>query len=112
MHSNVLATLALGAVMFIACNEAPKPAESDQDTTAAAKDTVKKETVCSPFLDKKSFQSTVDGKSTDVVVGFNDLKQYQGPGDAYFGALVGRVGNRIAKGKFLLDGKAYTLAVN
>ncbi|MBX2924148.1 MAG: galactose mutarotase [Chitinophagaceae bacterium] len=53
-----------------------------------------------------------NGKPTDVSVGFKTVKEYQGPGDAYFGALVGRVGNRIAKGKFSLDGKEYTLATN
>lgn len=53
-----------------------------------------------------------NGKPTDVSVGFKTVKEYQGPGDAYFGALIGRVGNRIAKGKFSLDGKEYTLATN
>ncbi|MFT3749507.1 MAG: aldose epimerase family protein [Agriterribacter sp.] len=53
-----------------------------------------------------------NGKPTDVAVGFKTVKEYHGPGDAYFGALVGRVGNRIAKGKFTLDGKEYTLATN
>lgn len=53
-----------------------------------------------------------NGNLTDVAVGFNNLQDYQGPADAYYGALVGRVGNRIAKGKFSLDGKEYTLATN
>ncbi len=53
-----------------------------------------------------------DGKSTDVAVGFNNLQDYQGPADAYYGALVGRVGNRIGKGRFSLDGKVYALATN
>jgi aldose 1-epimerase len=52
-----------------------------------------------------------DGKLDDVVLGFDDLKGYLA-GHPYFGAIVGRVGNRIAKGKFTLDGKEYTLAVN
>jgi aldose 1-epimerase len=52
-----------------------------------------------------------DGKLGDVVLGFNDLKGYIA-GHPYFGALVGRVANRIAKGKFTLDGKEYKLAVN
>jgi aldose 1-epimerase len=52
-----------------------------------------------------------DGKLADVVLGFDNLKAYLA-GHPYFGALVGRVANRIAKGKFTLDGKVYQLAVN
>jgi aldose 1-epimerase len=51
------------------------------------------------------------GKSEEVVIGFNSLEQYEKP-NPYFGALIGRFGNRIAKGKFTLDGKQYTLAIN
>jgi len=52
-----------------------------------------------------------DGKMADVVLGFDDLKGYLAR-HPYFGAVAGRVANRIAKGKFTLDGKEYTLAVN
>lgn len=52
-----------------------------------------------------------DGKPGDVVLGFDDLSGYTGT-HPYFGALVGRYANRIAKGKFTLDGKDYTLATN
>jgi aldose 1-epimerase len=52
-----------------------------------------------------------DGKFEDVVLGFDDLASYLA-GHPYFGATVGRVANRIAKGKFTLDGKDYSLAVN
>jgi aldose 1-epimerase len=51
------------------------------------------------------------GKMGDVILGFDNLAQYLGS-HPYFGAIVGRYGNRIAKGKFTLDGKAYTLATN
>nr|WP_235855742.1 aldose epimerase family protein [Allomuricauda aequoris] len=51
------------------------------------------------------------GKYEDVVLGFDDLKSYL-DGNPFFGALVGRYCNRIAKGKFNLDGKTYTLATN
>lgn len=53
-----------------------------------------------------------NGKLTDVVVGFKTVKEYEQPTDAYFGATIGRVGNRIAKAKFSLDGKEYTLLAN
>lgn len=50
-------------------------------------------------------------KFDDVVLGFSDLEPYtkQGP---YFGALIGRYGNRIARGRFKLNGVEYKLAVN
>ncbi len=51
------------------------------------------------------------GKSEDVVIGFNNLEQYT-KANPYFGALIGRYGNRISKGKFSLDGKEYSLAIN
>jgi aldose 1-epimerase len=51
------------------------------------------------------------GKLTDIVLGFDSLKGYEA-GSPYFGALVGRYGNRIAKGTFKLDGTEYKLAVN
>ncbi len=51
------------------------------------------------------------GKLGDVVLGFDTLASYE-KGHPYFGALIGRVGNRIAKGKFTLEGKPYTLATN
>ncbi len=52
-----------------------------------------------------------DGKLGDVVLGFDSLQGYLA-GHPYFGANVGRVGNRVAKGKFTLDGKEYKLATN
>src|SRR4026207_1225939 len=51
------------------------------------------------------------GKFDDVVLGFNDLADYLKP-PPYFGALIGRYGNRIAKGRFTLNGVEYKLAVN
>ena len=49
-----------------------------------------------------------NGNSTDVAVGYDAVQPYTQGGDTYFGAIVGRYGNRIAKGKFTLDGKEYT----
>lgn len=53
-----------------------------------------------------------NGKPTDVVVGHATLKEYTQPLAQYYGALIGRVGNRIAKGKFTIDGKEYQLDTN
>ena len=52
-----------------------------------------------------------NGKSADVVLGFDSLEGYLA-GHPYFGAITGRYANRIAKGKFTIDGKEYSLAVN
>jgi aldose 1-epimerase len=51
------------------------------------------------------------GKTTDVVLGFDDLDGYL-HNTSYFGCIVGRYANRIAKGKFTLDKKTYSLATN
>ncbi len=51
------------------------------------------------------------GMLSDVVLGFDSMEGYEGE-QPYFGALIGRYGNRIAKGKFSLNGKDYTLATN
>ena len=57
-----------------------------------------------------------NGKMGDVILGFDNVSGYQSPeylkSGPYFGALIGRYGNRIKGGKFTLDGKAYTLATN
>src|SRR5712664_1779322 len=51
------------------------------------------------------------GKAADVVLGFDALEGYEN-GTAYFGATVGRYGNRIGGGKFSIDGRTYTLPKN
>ena len=52
------------------------------------------------------------GKLTDVVVGFSGVNEYINSTEPYFGATIGRYGNRIARGKFTLDGKEYNLFTN
>jgi len=49
---------------------------------------------------------------TDVVVGFNSVTDFVNSTEPYFGATIGRYGNRIARGKFKLDGQQYTLDSN
>ncbi|XP_053315438.1 galactose mutarotase [Spea bombifrons] len=51
------------------------------------------------------------GNFTDIVLGFDDLEGYVNK-HPYFGAVIGRVANRIANGKFTVDGKDYELAIN
>ena len=52
-----------------------------------------------------------NGQLADIVLGFDDLAGYLSP-QPYFGALCGRYANRIAKGKYTLEGKTYSLAIN
>lgn len=51
------------------------------------------------------------GVSEEIVLGFNNFEQYT-KDNPYFGALIGRYGNRIGKAKFTLDGEEYKLAAN
>ena len=51
------------------------------------------------------------GRPADVVLGFGTVRDYEEK-SPYFGCLIGRCGNRIAKGRFRLDGTEYRLAVN
>ena len=52
-----------------------------------------------------------DGNPTDVILGYNDVAGYENHG-GYLGALIGRFGNRIGKGKLVIDGKEYGLYLN
>lgn len=52
------------------------------------------------------------GVKRDVVLGYRSLDSYRKPKEPYFGALIGRYGNRIGKGRFMLEGKSYQLDLN
>ena len=53
-----------------------------------------------------------NGQFGDVVLGFDSLSRYDSPDHSYFGALIGRYGNRISEGEFSIDGKTYNLPKN
>ena len=53
-----------------------------------------------------------EGKMTDVVLGYDNIQQYVQFPDNNYGGLIGRYGNRIANGKFSLDGKEFQLPQN
>lgn len=126
-------------LLAVACNSSTKKSSADS-TQVTAKDTTH-------TLSKSAFETTVDGKKTDlyilknknnmqafftnyggrlvsllvpdkngkltdVVAGFSSVDGYKNSTEPYFGATIGRYGNRIAKGKFTLDGKNYTLTIN
>lgn len=53
-----------------------------------------------------------DGRVADVVLGFDDLAGYLSADNPYFGSIIGRLGNRLAMGRFTLDGVTHQLATN
>jgi len=53
-----------------------------------------------------------EGNMADVLFGFDDIAGYESDDNQYFGCIVGRYGNRIAKGRFTLDGNQYQLFTN
>lgn len=53
-----------------------------------------------------------NGEFDDIVLGFDNLTKYKQSSGKYFGATIGRYGNRISKGQFLLNGITYHLATN
>ncbi|HYJ62683.1 MAG TPA: aldose epimerase family protein [Parafilimonas sp.] len=141
MHKNKVYILSFLIIAFTACNNSNQMNNENSDSTKTDSST---STGLIP--EAKNFQTTIDGKQTnlyvlkngnmqvaitnygarivsiivpdkngnptDVAVGYDAVQPYGEGGDTYFGAIVGRYGNRIAKGKFKLDGKEYTLATN
>ncbi|MGN6601956.1 MAG: aldose epimerase family protein [Ginsengibacter sp.] len=141
-----LIAIAFSLASFASCNSSTSTRKQNgvsasTNQTAAAVDSG------SQIPDKKNFETTIDGKRTDlyvlknhngmeaaftnyggrlvsllvpdrngkmtnVVVGFNSVEGYEKSTEPYFGATIGRYGNRIAKGKFTLNGKKYQLSVN
>ncbi len=53
-----------------------------------------------------------EGVSTDVALGYDSIKNYQKPGEGFYGAIIGRYGNRIGNSAFKLSGTAYRLEAN
>ncbi len=133
---------------LISCNGSSSVDESKTDSTKNSSTMSAADSGTASLIpDKKNFETTVDGKATDlyvlknhngmeaaftnyggrlvsllvpdkngkmtdVVVGFNSVEGYEKSTEPYFGATIGRYGNRIAKGQFSLDGKKYQLSIN
>lgn len=53
-----------------------------------------------------------EGKMADVVLGYENLKDYETGAERFFGALLGRYANRIAGGNFMIDSVRYHLSCN
>lgn len=138
-YQNLSLALFLATGVIAGCNSSPKKTDSADSTqttesasalpdSAAFAQTVENKPVHLYLLKNKNGVQTAitnfggrvvsllvkDNKDqlVDVVLGHDSLSSYQKKEDSYFGALIGRYGNRIAKGKFSLDGKSYQLEVN
>jgi len=131
MMEPMKAALFAAALLLTACSSAPKPEANTPPMKSIVKTSfgqtpdgtaVDLYTITNPSgasVAISTYGGTVvslnvkdkAGKLGDVVIGFDTLAGYLGE-HPYFGALIGRYGNRIAKGKFSLNGNSYQLAIN
>lgn len=134
---NSIKFLGLAGIIFLAsCNGSNERKESNDDTTATALATLDTAKFGGSFDGKAVKLFTIknnaltalitnyggrlvgltvpdrEGKPTDVVLGFTSAEGYKTSTEPYYGATIGRVGNRIAKGKFTLDGQEYAIFTN
>lgn len=118
----------LSALLFIACNNATTTVQADSQNIQAFHQTIdNKEVNIFELKNKAGLTASITnyggrlvsllvpdktGKLRDVVAGFDRVNGYEQSTEPYFGALIGRYGNRIARGKFTLEGKTYDLFIN
>lgn len=130
MRKQLLLSLATAITIFTACNSNTEPGTVKSTTTIMEKpfgefegQPITQYTLTNAAGMQVSiinYGGTVtnimtpdkDKKKGDVILGFDSLAGYLQEKNPYFGCLVGRYGNRIAKGKFTLDGKTYQLPIN
>lgn len=138
-NNNFLLMISLSAVMFTACNSQPKVNnDANKDAASSTGYSVPDSANFNANVQGKAVKLFTlknkgnavaaitnyggrlvsllvpdsSGAPTDVILGYDSLKNYQKPKEPYFGAIIGRYGNRIARGKFSLDGKTYQLDIN
>ncbi|RFZ95763.1 galactose mutarotase [Mucilaginibacter conchicola] len=140
INKATLAVMLAASVTFAACNQSAQKTTSTMTDSTSTQTTPKlpeasafektingKQTHLYILKNKNGVEAAVtnyggrivsllvpdkDGKLTDVVLGFESVDGFINSKEPYYGATIGRYGNRIAKGKFKLDGKEYTLATN
>jgi aldose 1-epimerase len=132
----LLAAAGLATVVFVGCSTTPQPSDNQPSLSMISKSSFGKTPDGTPveiytLRNPHGVEARImtyggivqslkvpdkHGNFTDVVLGFDNLDGYVNEhyvkNCPYFGALIGRYGNRIAKGKFSLDGVEYTLATN
>ena len=120
-HSRILRRTAAIAIAFAGLSEArtmitQKPFGKTEDGTAVELFTLKSERLQATITNYGGRVVTLmvpdrTGKPGDIVLGFDTLAGYLNE-NPYFGALIGRYGNRIGHGKFTLEGHAYKVPIN
>jgi len=126
--SKLIFVLALAGLAQVSCS--PKKAETKSSFNLKAEDfqkTIDGKQTNLYFLKNGNIEAAITnyggrivglctpdktGKMGDIVLGFSSIEGYLKAKEVFHGALIGRVGNRIAKGKFTLDGQEYTLPLN
>jgi len=129
MKLKLMAGLLPAVLVVAACNSSSNKSSADSTKTdsVATTDTSAKATSFYVIKNKNNVKAVFTnyggrivslfvpdkkGKVIDVVTGFKTVDEYRKSTEPYFGATIGRYGNRIAKGKFMLDGKQITLTIN
>lgn len=140
MKNIQIAAVVLLALLQFNCKDNKKETDVSKETVEATKDSVKPvleaknfdtiidgKKVALYWIENKGIKAAFtnyggrlvglwvadkNGKQTDVVVGMNSAKGFKNATEPYFGATIGRVGNRIAKGQFTLEGKKYQVPLN
>ena len=138
MNNYFLSALFLGSIILFACNnKSSSPSAQKEDTIgrtaitdlSAGFDTTinGNEVRLFTLKNKNNMEASLtnyggrivsllvpdsSGKLVDVVVGFDRVSDYVTSTEPYFGATIGRYGNRIAKGSFVIDGKTYQSSIN
>ena len=122
MTKNILSAVALSAALFAgACSQ--KSAETNEPLITPMQSPyqllflknsngVKMQVTTLGARVMNLFVPDKNGTLVDVVLGFDTPEEYLGSSEPFFGTAIGRYGNRIAKGKFELDGKTYSLPIN
>jgi len=121
---NILSLVAAAAILFAGCS--PSTPESPRRSRAPFGTLGGKEVFLYTLRNKSGMEARItnyggivvsllvpdkSNKPGDVVLGYDSLSSYL-KATSYFGAIVGRYGNRIGKGRFTLEGKEYALNVN
>ncbi|MEJ5995737.1 aldose epimerase family protein [Pedobacter sp. Du54] len=113
---------------FTSCNSNTKTDQTDAKVDSSYTTTIEGKAVQLYTLTNKSGASVTitnyggrvvsihvpdkNNKLVDVALGYDSVNSYRKEGEPFFGALIGRYGNRIGKGKFSLEGKEYQLQLN
>ncbi|MBK0382805.1 galactose mutarotase [Pedobacter sp. SD-b] len=130
----VLSGILISSIFYTACNQTSKKKENDGGLASMKLDSANFDTTINNkkvklyyLKNNNGMQAAItnlggrivsllvpdsSGKLIDVVDGFASAANYQSSTEPYFGATIGRYGNRIAKGKFTIDGKNYQSSLN